>query len=798
MSISEKLYPNEVKTILTTILNLNISPNGSEQQTILSPLRDEQNPSFSINIKTGYWTDHGTNESGDIITLLRKILNISFYKAVKKIEPVVGRQLLNLVDQTNTKYANIQTSNYSNGHTDDQLSKDIDELIAELPNENDRNRLTNEPHHPLLKQLSSYDLISKETLERFNCGIKTQWDKDWLSIPYPTGMQLYRRENGEKVIRMMKGSKPKDSWFGTGQLTGKSILFICKSPREAMMLSERYSDVIDVISIASGEIPEMSDKQANDLKRIVKHVHTIKILFDCDTNSVKQTAHSFTQHVNRSVTNNNVNVELVNISKLTNNKCKDITDYFKQEPDPQKVYKKILAKGTTIQHRKKRLSDIFSNEWNVQQAKPHGDKVFERLPKALKEITDLFPDQSERDVFLNAALPVLSAHLPNVHIPHRDGAYSPDLYTIVIAKPGSGKGIAEKARKIGHQLNNKLIEDGKKELLKWEGLPKKDKEKTPKPIPRQLFLPGNTSSRALYDFLAHNDGRGLIFETEIDTLVNATRQDWGDFTDVIRKGFHHEPSTMRRKNDNMYIERPELSIFMSGTFDQFSKLFDNAENGHFSRYAYYTFESKLTWKTHRPTNNSQQLAEKLDHFSSVMFKTYNILKEKESPLVIQLEDRHWDYLNDTFMHKMQELEDHGMSRYLQSNNQRIAVIALRIAAIMCIVRNIIATKPEIVKRSTLIVTNADMEVSIGLAQNFLDHAIRLFHLLPGSSAKPSNNKTMNRFFYALPERFETNQAYFYGYEAGIPERTVRNYLKKLCDQEFLYKKAHGSYVKTDH
>jgi hypothetical protein len=797
MNFSEQLHYSEIQYILTHFLHLDINLHGKEWQTILSPLRDEKKPSFSISILTAGWKDHGTGQTGDIVDLYALMNNIDVETAIFRIEYIVKFRLERKGFQFDE---GLKTEKVSKGISkpdaaQNELSDDIDELLADLPNETAQERLKTETH-PLLQQVRSYDLISKETLIEYGCGITEEYGQDWLSIPYKTGVQLYRRENEEKVIRMAKGSKPKNAWFGFDQCNGKPVLIICKSPREAMLLSEHYQNMADIISIVSGETDSVSTRQVEQLRRITKKVHTIKILFDCDTPQAKQIAKGFGQNIARQVSNK-CDIQLVNICELTNEKCKDITDYFKDQPDPNKVYKYVLSKGKSLRKRKPRPQDLLNKKWDAREAKPHPEGVYEYLPNCLQDITDLFPDEAERDVFLNAALPVLSAHMPNIHIPHRDCPYSTDLYTIVIAKPGSGKGVAEKARKIGKCLNQKLIEESRKTLKEWESLPKKMKEETQKPVQRQLYLPGNTSSRALYEFLEHNNGRGLIFETEIDTLVSATRQDWGDFTDVIRKGFHHEPSTMRRKADNMYIQRPELSIFMSGTFDQFKKLFESPENGHFSRYAYYTFEAPLKWKSHRPTDASSALSDKLDELSMLMFNAYGILSQRDKPLGIHLEDRHWDTIDNTFSKKMQELEDEGMSRYLQSNNQRTAIIAIRIAAILCVLRNLSKVNLQILKREGLCITDADLEASILLTLNYLDHAVRLFQMLPANEKLSSKGIKFKQFYYKLPKKFETKQAYYIGYEVGISERSVRDYLKSLYEEELIVKESHGLYNKLD-
>jgi len=839
MNVSEQLDSRQVKYILSHILNINFNPEGKEWQTILSPLRDEKNPSFSININTGGWIDHGITTKGDIVDLMILLLNIDTKQAIRQINDIVvntfsgeplarysslkvfekhrerpkdspgkrywvysSRPAANKDKAKPKKRTNNRRREWSEPKIDTSLktsksdeSEEIEELFEEQAAETANERLQNEPHY-LVKQMSSYDLVSKETLLKYNCGLQEEYGKDWISIPYPTGTQLYRREDGEKVIRMVKGSKPKGSWFGVEQCTGRPILFIAKSPREAMLLDQRYGQTVDVLAITSGEVSSVSQQQAKQMRRLTQKAHTIKVLFDCDTPQAKKTARSFSRDIAQKVSRN-CDVQLIDIWTLSDKQCKDITDYFKEEPNPEKVYQQILAKGQRLGKASPKPQDILNKQLNVQDAPFHSSEVYEALPKRLAAVTKLISRREEKDIFLHAALPVLASHLPNVVIPHNDGKYSPDIYSLVIAKPGTGKGVAEKARLLGNHLNRKLIEESRKDMARWESLPKKEREQTPKPIQKQLFLPGNTSSRALYDFLEINEGRGLIFETEIDTLINAASQEWGDYTDVIRKSFHHEPVSLRRKTDDMYIERPELSIFMSGTFDQFKNMFESAENGHFSRYAFYTFEPDIKWKTHRPTDASTQLDEQLDSVSATLLSVYQTLKKRESPLVIHLEDRHWDIIDNTFKKKMIELEDEGMSRYLQSSNQRIAVITIRIAAILCVIRNVFEVDLKILNKPGICITDADLKAGIRLANNFFDHTKRLFQMLPKADSLQSKGVSFKLFYYKLPQQFQTNEAYLYGFEVGVSKRTVRNYLSSLVNEGLLLKTEHGTYNKVE-
>lgn len=60
------------------------------------------------------------------------------------------------------------------------------------------------------------------------------------------------------------------------------------------------------------------------------------------------------------------------------------------------------------------------------------------------------------------------------------------------------------------------------------------------PFLRRLILSGDISSSALIQALEENGGFGIVFETEIDTVVKSQKQDWGGTSDTFRKAHAHE------------------------------------------------------------------------------------------------------------------------------------------------------------------------------------------------------------------------------------------------------------------
>src|SRR5690606_26699081 len=79
-------------------------------------------------------------------------------------------------------------------------------------------------------------------------------------------------------------------------------------------------------------------------------------------------------------------------------------------------------------------------------------------------------------------------------------------------------------------------------------------EKPSKPPERMLFIPANNSVTGVYQLISDNEGRGLIFETEGDTLAQAFKSDYGNYSDGFRKAFHHETISYYRRTDREYVD----------------------------------------------------------------------------------------------------------------------------------------------------------------------------------------------------------------------------------------------------
>ena len=235
--------------------------------------------------------------------------------------------------------------------------------------------------------------------------------------------------------------------------------------------------------------------------------------------------------------------------------------------------------------------------------------VYDALPDYLRRCCAPF-DGHEKAVMLLGTLGVLSGCFSGVGGTYAGRRFGLNLFVFITAPAASGKGVMSYAERLARPWHRRLLDENRRAAAQHacDEAAHKAAGRNAGPAPvapprRLLFLPGDSTAAALIGALADNDGRGIIFENEADTLTTALGGEHGKFAEKLCKVFQHEPVTLIRKTDKLHIEleRPAVSLVLSGTPNQVPRLMPNAENGLVSRFLFYTFAPPYAWKSAAPT-----------------------------------------------------------------------------------------------------------------------------------------------------------------------------------------------------
>ena len=424
--------------------------------------------------------------------------------------------------------------------------------------------------------------------------------------------------------------------------------------------------------------------------------------------------------------------------------------------------------------------------------------LFETLPALLQAGLGLFTDERERDVFLTGALAILSGCLPGVWSRYDAGLFAPNLYAFVVAPPGSGKGALAWARKLGRAVHERLKARSQEDLDAWEYRQEEYQEakrkKGARPLPeapgerpdrQRLFIPGDVSSAAMIRSMAACSGRGIMFETEADTLSQTLEKDWGTYSDILRKAHPHEPVTSLRRDDDREVERPCLSVVLSGTPSQVPRLIPSIENGLWSRFLFYGFvpDRPALWRDVRPRPFETAPEVLFDELSEQVLALYEVLESREEPLRLRLSAGQWNQLNASCGAFKQRL----FLRYgfdASGTAHRAGLHVFRLATVLALWQ----ARENGAKLKTaraLEASDVDFEAALSLGMIYAHHAESLMSTLPRSAGSSGLSPRETAFYEALPAAFVTAEAVAIAESMEIPERTAKRYLGQWKARQLL-------------
>lgn len=434
-------------------------------------------------------------------------------------------------------------------------------------------------------------------------------------------------------------------------------------------------------------------------------------------------------------------------------------------------------------------------------------------------IYDLHHDEPEKcDAMILGALNVISGLMggANGTPEHRSGVYGiydghrvyAPLYNIIYSGAGNGKGNLMFNKELAYQVKKEMRSayDAEKSkydqaMAEWESKSKKDRGDAPRePVYRDPFVPGNSSSSAVYRALDANGGWGLMFETEADTVSSMIDSDYGNYSDLMRKAHHHETLSMNRVTEKLHIDidEPRLSIFLTCTPGQLPSLFPSFENGLGSRFLFYnlpdeevSFHDVFALRESPLEDTYKQLGDKL-------LPLYHALQSRaDHPIQFMLSAAQ----QKEFLRTYQQLlvEQYGMQgKGIRAFVFRIALESFRYAMILTTLRRLSewadsfgpSTDHEIFRddENALICDDRDFRTVKTIVECLVNHTARVYAVMAKEDDNPFalHGKKLSadelRLYKALPEGdFPTADAIDTAKHLQISLRTAQRMLSRFCN-----------------
>lgn len=426
------------------------------------------------------------------------------------------------------------------------------------------------------------------------------------------------------------------------------------------------------------------------------------------------------------------------------------------------------------------------------------------LPSFFQKIVDQSNSKEDADILLLGSLTVISAILPNVSGVYNKRPTWANLFLFVTARASSGKGRLSLCKFLADPIHDRLREINKAEEIEYEQkmqqyqINKKrlniDKPKEP-PL-RMLFIPANSSATAVYQVLGDNDGQGIMFETEGDTLANTFASDYGNYSDGFRKAFHHENISYVRRKDREYVnlKNPRLSCLLTGTPKQVQTLITDTENGLFSRFIFYQLNTGQEWQNVFEKNEDGTADNYFIHLGEQYNDFYKILCQIGN-IRFHLTPAQEHSFNDYFsgIHKEYQLR---LGEEIIASIRRLGLITFRLAMILSSVRMMDNNS----FKTDLECSDDDFNAAMTISEALICHTAFVFSQLPRVAPHKDSGcgqKTVRRqlFLDTLPDEFDRKTFIDISSKLGMPLSTAERNIKKWIEEGFLERMDFGQYKK---
>lgn len=430
-----------------------------------------------------------------------------------------------------------------------------------------------------------------------------------------------------------------------------------------------------------------------------------------------------------------------------------------------------------------------------------------KLPTLLQAVAQKAISPADCDMLLLGAITCLSSCLPNISGIYGGRVVWANLFLFVSAHAAAGKGRLNLCRQIIQPIHKAKRDAFNAEMKAYKQaqaayvINKKDGqyEEPEAPKMQMHFVPANSSSTIMYQALNDNDGKGMLFETEGDTLTTTFGTDHGNYSDGLRKAFHHESISYMRRKDKEYVEMtsPKFSVLLSGTPKQVVGLIPSSENGLFSRFIFYQLPTSAEWLDPFIYSGEEDLDHYFIRLGLDFYETYKMLQLMPD-MHFKLSPAQGKRFNAFF--ELAQDKCHGLfGDDIIGSVRRLGLITFRIAMVLSALR--ITSQSEF--QRTITCSDDDFDTAMCISQQLISHTVEMFQQIQGQQPSTMLKKRetvkvemKNMLLERLPQQFDRATYQQTGCQLGVSSRTIDRYMNEMISCGWVEKLQHDQYRKT--
>ena len=413
-------------------------------------------------------------------------------------------------------------------------------------------------------------------------------------------------------------------------------------------------------------------------------------------------------------------------------------------------------------------------------------EVYELLPQFFTDVLKLEKREvHEADAVVIGLLPLLGAALSNTEV-YEAKWVSPSVYTVVVGKPASGKGVVSQIQFLSALWENHLQKY-------YEGDDTQPVHRVGGDITLAKYVE-QMRDNGVYPLLQH--------DSEMNAMAKANKnRDTGGYDPVLNKAYEGEDVLRSTKTaGNIVVPHPKLQLSLTGTKGQFYNAFENYENGLTTRILGYVMPEKVMYKKLPYIESEDALKERgkaglQERYERLAASQAN----RNTPMRWVLSEKQTGKLNK-FIEK--QLEEGSDTPYEESTIIRMRAKVIRIAAILSAVRlSETDGDAELDPYFTGYLTIDDMSFRAAclIVETSLEHTLALQSMLSeGTGRKPMQARKdwRDSFIDQLPETFKYKEGLQLCLEYGKRKDSWKKALHYWQEKGLLVKREQdGAWVK---
>ena len=506
--------------------------------------------------------------------------------------------------------------------------------------------------------------------------------------------------------------------------------------------------------------------------------------------------------------------------------CATCADAHKHPAKEEKDNKLIINKNEFMNRNEDACASAQSAQTEGEEEIIFTDTFSDRIDREdwcelMRPIIDNTPAPEDTDKMTISTIGMIAGLVPdNIYAVYgQREVYTPiDLAVYGDAASGKGElphtlGIVKPLKREMEAAYRAKLADYQEEHALWEAKRTKDERMERGPEPQEPehcnpLIPGNSSATAALLQLKANGGWGLMFETEGDVIANSFKTDYGDYSTLLRKAAHHEPVSISRVRDKLFIEitKPRLGVFITLTPGQLQNLFPSFENGLPTRFIYYGLNRKLEWKDPFKVTG-KPLGEVFDEIGEQYLELHHeILKLGERKIQIVLSEEQQRRFNEFFSELLYE-QFAMLGEGIESFIFRLGLSALRIMMVLTLLRRYSDWDRSLPlfgeHEQAIVCPDKDFRIAMTIVDTLVNHTAKIFAALNKEEDRNlfkhpvSLSDVQKRLFVALPEEYTSAEVKETAVGLGINPDTARRYMGEFVKQQIARRITNGHYRKIN-